>query len=67
MAKKRAFIVEHSGRYLGGCSIAFAETRDEAKKMVFALLETAKIEQTIFDVKELPSLTGATMIWDGDY
>lgn len=66
MAENRTWIVEHSGHYLGGFSIAFAETRDDAKKAVLELLEAAKLAPIITKIYE-PVASGATMIWDGDY
>ena len=65
----KVFAIEHDGVYLGGMSVAVAETEEQAKEQLKFALEDMKLKYTGFEklVEIDTTKPGFYVLWNGDY
>jgi hypothetical protein len=66
MGQLRCWIARHGGVYLGGISLVFAETEDEAAEIIQGFLSTSDFGAGV-GLSEVPVEAGTTLVWNGDY
>jgi len=66
----KCYLVESEGVYLGADTIVFARTEGEALELASVALAERNLKPPVYGdgekVKRIP-MSGATVIWDGDY
>jgi ribonuclease PH len=65
----KVFAIEHEGVYLGGMSIAVAETEDQAREQLKFALNDMKLkytgEEKLIEID--PTKENFYVLWNGDY